>query len=391
MLRSRGEAIQRGRRLLEMSDLLAVTADVADECAAWAEARDVPGAFPAREFCRLAESGLLSAPLRRELGGLGLGSESGGTLPLLRVLKRIGRGSLPVGRLYEGHVNALLLLQDFGTPEQVEGYAADAREGRLFSVWNTEGAGGVSLTHGGDGRCRLAGAKTFASGAGHVERPLITGRFPDGGKQMCIVPMERAGPAVVDPTSWRPLGMNASASFAIDFTGMELEARDLLGRPGDYELEPSFSGGAIRFAAVQLGGAEALFDATRDHLRESGRAGDPYQRARLGEMAIAIESGSLWLVGASSSTEAPTASAEAVVAYANMVRTAIGSICEDVLRHAERSVGARGLLRPHPIERIGRDLTLYLRQPNPDGALAGVGRFVGDRLDDPDRLWPRDE
>lgn len=391
MHRSRGEAVRRGRPSLEMSDLLAVTADVADECAASAEARDAPGEFPAREFRRLAESGLLAAPLRRELGGLGLGSEPGGTLPLLRVLKRIGRGSLPVGRLFEGHVNALLLLQAFGTPEQVEGYAADAHEGRLFAVWNTEGAGGVSLTPGGEGRCRLAGAKTFASGAGHVERPLITGRLPDGGKQMAIVPMERAGPAAVDPTSWRPLGMNASASFAIDFTGMEIGAGDLLGRPGDYEREPSFSGGASRFAAVQLGGAEALFEATRAHLRESGRAGDPYQRARLGEMAIAIESGDLWLVGAATSAEAPTASAEAVVAYANMVRTAIGSICEDVLRWAERSVGARGLLRPHPIERIGRDLTLYLRQPNPDGALAGVGRFVGDRLDDLDRLWPRDE
>jgi len=31
------------------------------------------------------------------------------------------------------------------------------------------------------------------------------------------------------------------------------------------------------------------------------------------------------------------------------------------------------LLHPHPIERIGRDLTLYLRQPGPDAALAQVG------------------
>jgi hypothetical protein len=43
-------------------------------------------------------------------------------------------------------------------------------------------------------------------------------------------------------------------------------------------------------------------------------------------------------------------------------------------------VGMRGLLHPHPIERIGRDLTLYLRQPAPDAALTGAGNYV---LNDP--------
>ena len=36
----------------------------------------------------------------------------------------------------------------------------------------------------------------------------------------------------------------------------------------------------------------------------------------------------------------------------------------------------RGLLQPHPIERIGRDLTLYLRQPAPDAALANAGAYT---------------
>ena len=308
---------------------------------------------------------------------------------MLRVLKRIGRGNLAVGRLFEGHVNALLLVQAFGTGEQVEAFAADARAGLRFAVWNTEAPGdGVSFGPIGPGRFRLAGAKTFASGAGHVERPIVNGALPDGGWQMCVVPMDRVEPSRLDPKTWRPLGMRASASFRVDFTGMEVGADAMLGRPGDYKREPAFSGGSIRFAAVQLGGAEALFEATRSHLRETGRADDPYQRARLGEMAIAIESGNLWLEGAARSAEDGSSSPEAVVAYANMVRTAIATIAEDVLRWAERSVGAAGLLRPHPIERIGRDLTLYLRQPAPDAALAGVGRFVAASNADPDRLWP---
>jgi hypothetical protein len=59
-----------------------------------------------------------------------------------------------------------------------------------------------------------------------------------------------------------------------------------------------------------------------------------------------------------------------------MVRTAIEQICMETIQLAARSVGTRGLLPPHSIERIIRDLTLYLRQPAFDAALATVGQYV---------------
>jgi alkylation response protein AidB-like acyl-CoA dehydrogenase len=117
------------------------------------------------------------------------------------------------------------------------------------------------------------------------------------------------------------------------------------------------------------------------------RTKDPYQEERLGKMAIAIESGQMWLQGAATQLEhyAPTfagapsvasPTATALVAYANMVRTAIEQICMDAIQLAERSVGTRGLLPPEPTERIIRDLTLYLRQPAFDAALATSGRYA---------------
>ena len=48
--------------------------------------------------------------------------------------------------------------------------------------------------------------------------------------------------------------------------------------------------------------------------------------------------------------------------------------CEAV----ERAVGARGLLAPHPAERLLRDLRMYLRQPAPDAARLHLGRAVLD-------------
>ncbi len=342
---------------------------------------DVEGSFPTKEFGWLRAAGLLAAALPAALGGAGLHALAA-TLPLLRVLQHVGRGNLAVGRVYEGHVNALLLIQQLGGAAQVARYAADARAGLLFGVWNTQDpADGVHLDALPNGRYRLRGAKTFASGAGHLARPLITGALPEGqGWQLFVLPADRQ-PPVLDRSFWRPLGMRATASFRADLTGLEIGPENLIGSPNDYYQQPTFSGGAIRFAAVQLGGAEAVFEETRSFLRGLGRTDDPYQRQRLGEMAIALESGRQWLRGAAEHAArapgaTPAEAAEATVAYANMTRTAIETICLAMLQLAERSVGARGLLQPLPFERLHRDLTHYLRQPAPDGTLADVGRFV---------------
>lgn len=359
-----------------ISDLLSAAEALVPRLAHQAATTEAAGSFPALEFDWLREAGLLMAPLPPEEGGQGLTSPAH-TLALLQVLKQVGRGNLAVGRLYEGHVNALQLIQLFGSPQQQAQWAADARAGHLFGVWNTQAADGVQLQPLPTGRYRLQGSKTFASGAGHVTRPLLTGALPDGGWQLLVLDAD-VQPPTLDASFWRPLGMRASTSLRVDFTGLEIGSESLVGSPGDYYRQPWFSGGAIRFAAVQLGGAEAVFDETRRFLQHLGRTDDPYQQMRLGEMAVLVESGNLWLRGAAAHAARPAAhaQADATVAYANLVRTAIEEICLRLLPLAERCVGARGLLQPEPFERLHRDLTHYLRQPAPDAAQADAGRFV---------------
>ncbi len=54
---------------------------------------------------------------------------------------------------------------------------------------------------------------------------------------------------------------------------------------------------------------------------------------------------------------------------------------------AERSVGARGLMRPQPFERIHRDLTFYLRQPAPDATVVDIGQYVATNPTNAHDLW----
>lgn len=381
-----------------IADLLNQVIQISQFCADNASAIDHNGAFPVKEFERIAAAGLLAAPLLPQYGGLGLGIDAAATPELLTLLKHIGRGNLAVGRIYEGHVNALQLVQTFGTPEQIAAYAHDARDRhKIFGVWNAEAHDGVKVMPIENGRYRLTGAKTFASGSGHVDRPFVNGELPDGTWQMCIVPMDEVA-TVSDPLWWQPSGMRATASFKVDFTGVELDASVLIGKPGDYYRQPWLTGGVVRFAAVQLGAAEALFDATREYLRSLDRTSDPYQAERLGKMAIAVESGNLWLRGAADrvaayaptfggTADAPQPQADRFTAYANMVRTAIEQICMEVMQLCERSVGTRGLLPPHPMERMIRDLTLYLRQPAFDAALAAPGQYALRQSVPASELW----
>ena len=124
-------------------------------------------------------------------------------------------------------------------------------------------------------------------------------------------------------------------------------------------------------------------------MRALHRTDDPYQRQRLGQMSMLVASGQHWLRAAADGAahSAASTSPEATVAHANLVRSAIEDICLRLLPLAERCVGARGLLRPEPFERLHRDLTHYLRQPAPDAALADAGRFALETPQPAHRLW----
>lgn len=323
---------------------------------------DHDGGFPTDDIALLRAAGALAAPLPCALGGTGMGTEPEGSTALMQALRLIGEGGLSVGRLFEGHVNALRLITRYGGPAQVARAAADACAGHLFGLWVTD-APDAPLRAGGNGV--LTGAKEPCSGAGHAGRALITARMPDGATRMLLLTPSSA--VHTDLTGWDPSGMRGTGSGRVSFDGERYEPDDLIGAPGDYLRQPEFSAGAWRTSAVTLGGLSTLCELLCGELAARGRDADPHQQARIGTTVIALETSALWVWRAACVAECEHGrSANDIANYVNLARIAVERACLDAIQLAQRSLGMSAFRRGTLIELVMRDLAMYLRQPAPD-------------------------
>ncbi len=330
----------------------------APDLLAEAPLRHADGQFPHASIAALRRQGLLWANLPG-----GLGHDLSGP-DLLELLRAVGRLSLPVARLYEGHLNALSLLRRYGTPEQL---AEAAASGELLGVWNTEEAPGLQAQPA-PGGWTLSGNKTFASGAEFI-RPLLPAEVAGQGRIMLLAPAPLP-PERFDHRFWQPLGMRASVSARANLSGLVFPPGSAVGQSGDYYRQPEFSGGALRFLAAQLGGAEAVLDAAREVVTQLGRQDDDVQRLRFAEAAAGVEAA--WQTVREGGFRLAV-QGEGALDYVALCRVVAENACLQACEAAERAVGARGLLAPNDPERLIRDLRHYLRQPAPDAARLQVG------------------
>ena len=314
-----------------------------------------PETFPADRLKVLGEIGALSAFVRVD--------DSSDVSDLLTTLRLIGSADLSLGRVFEGHVNAAQLIHAYGGDEQRATLADDLAHGRCYGVWNTGPVPPMRISPGTSGFL-LSGAKNFATGAGHIDKALITATRDDGGKQLVVVDVA-ADRSRVDNTAWQVRGMRGTMSGTFDFDGMLVPDTALVGAPDVYEREPRFSAGAWRFTAVQLGAVEALLRHWRDHLVASGKGSDAIQRARIAAAIVATRSAALWVTQAArlAETEAPQA-----IAHVLMTRGVVEEAGLLAMEGASRAVGTASFFASSRIDRITRDLGLYLRQPVPDQA-----------------------
>ena len=180
-------------------------------------------------------------------------------------------------------------------------------------------------------------------------------------------------PDRADLSGWKAEGMRASATGAVDFSGVDIQPIEVVGRDGDYERRAR--GASLRCISVAWRDCSIFFgDTCRKPTAEGIRTRRrvwaapqlPLKRRGFGWRRPRPSRKLLWDQGYRSSLS-PTS-----ILRALRLRRRLSILCS----LSQRSVGLQAFLRPNPIERISRDLATYLRQPGPDRARADAATWI---------------
>jgi alkylation response protein AidB-like acyl-CoA dehydrogenase len=336
---------------------------------------DCHGAYPTQDLALLREVGVLAA----------FGADSATADELFEALRIVGSCNLSLGRIFEGHVNGARLVAWYGSDEQRRRLERDLEDGAVYGVWSSEPSPGVTIS--GDETPVLIGGKHYATGAGSIDKAIVTARTARGEKQMLIA--DGGDQRRADLSAWRVRGMKATQSGSYDLTGLPAGPEARLGSPGDYEREPRFSAGAWRFTAVQLGGVERILCLLRGHMVTSEASLAPVKRARFAEALAAARTAWLWVREAARMAEGGSDDAsDDIIAVVLMTRGIVERAGFEVMEAAARIIGTRAFFDDEPIDMAVRDLSLYLRQPVPDQALdRAATQFLKRDAWAQDRLW----
>lgn len=355
---------------------------------------DRAAVFPKEDFEDLFAAGLLAPTVPRDHGGLGLGPYRGDALTLWMLTKEIAKADLSLARCWEGHANALLLIDGMATEMQKRRWFHGVVErGETWVAWSGEpqarapGEGqrfGTSLRRVPGGWC-LDGTKAFCTSAGGARWALllVSAAGPGGARHattesadsVLLVACDLEDPTVsVDASWWDPIGMRATVSHAVRFDQTVIPDGNVVGVPGQYLKESWQTYFVPHYAASFLGGAEAAFDYALEHVRCQHKDADPYVQHHVAAMALNVETSHLWLRHVARLWDGGRQAAAR--AAGSRARHLVEHLALQTVDHCVRACGARALNRPSPVERILRDLALYVRHDNDDQVLASIGRSV---------------
>jgi alkylation response protein AidB-like acyl-CoA dehydrogenase len=320
--------------------------------------------FPEDAFAELERAGALA-------WGTTLGAERPPAADELALVRRVAQADSSVGRIFDGHVNAVERLAVQGPPELAESELQRFRSGELRAgVWGgnpVAGEGEPATMLERRGERVLRGVKTFCSGAGGLDRALVLARAEAGGPPLSAWIDLRDARVQVDTTWYRSHGLRASVSHRVVFDDAPVSA--VLGPPGAIGDEPWFSRDALRTAASWAGMADAAVGGALGEL--AGRLDrGPLESVAAGRILTAHRTISVWMGAAARGMDSRPPDLPAVALHG---RAAIAAACRTLLDEAARACGSRPFAHGGTLDRARRDLEVFLLQHRLDPLLARAG------------------
>ncbi|HET9094652.1 MAG TPA: hypothetical protein VFN36_06145 [Solirubrobacteraceae bacterium] len=319
----------------------------------------------------------------RRVGALGWNARPGRARPPaaaeLTLVRRVAAADGSVGRIFDGHLNAVERLAVQAPAAVRDAELAAARAGTLLAgVWG----GDPVRDEGAPARVRRSGSaeivqgvKTFCSGAGGLDRAAVLAAGPDGGPPWLVwVDVGDRDHVEIDATWYRGRGLVASVSHRVVFHGAPVLAR--LGPPGAISEQPWLARDALRTAATWAGMADAATRAALAELARRPGRGD-LESLAAGRILTARHTIDAWLEQAAQAMDEPDAHLGPLALHG---RAAIAAGCRTLLDEAARACGSGPFARAETLDRARRDLELFLLQHRLDPLLAREGGRVLDQM-----------
>ena len=250
--------------------------------------------------------------------------------------------------------------------EELEAVAAGERR---MGVWGADPlpAEGAPASIGGPpGDRRISGEKVFCSGAGGIDRALVTARDRAGRPLLALVDVS-AGVAI-DRAWYRGSGLRTAESHRVRFDGARVLA--VLGAPGSWCA--SRGSPATRSAPPPAGRASPTGPPTRRwrRWRSDLRWATWRPSRRAGSWAPSRPSTAGWTRRRARPRD-PEADLRATSVQ---LRAAVADACRAIVDEATRAAGSRPLVAGGHLDRCRRDLDLFLLQHRLDPMVARLGR-----------------
>ena len=286
---------------------------------------------------------------------------AGDTATRHRLLFEIGREDLSLARLSEAHWDAVAILRESRNEPKVD---------CVYGVWAAERPGQALALERDEFFFRINGKKRFCSGAGLVDRALVT--VGDAQPQLVDVDLRGNNDALrFDDSSWKTSAFEETQTSTVTFEDVQVSSDDLIGAPGWYLQRPGFWHGACGPAACWAGGAAGLVDYAKEQSRR-----DPHTLAHLGAMHAAIWALQSFLDTAGHEIDATPSDCQKALVLALTVRHLVEQASTDVLRRLARAYGPHPLAMDEEIARRYQELDLYLRQSHAERDLEALGRTI---------------
>lgn len=275
-------------------------------------------------------------------------------------LAAIAREDVSLARLAEAHFDACAILHEAGR---------SAVPGALYGVWASEIPGQqLGFEPDDAGGVFFSGTKRFCTGAGIVDRALLTLGAPE--PRLIDVDLRAERDRIdYDLAGWQTEAFAATGTATATFRGVRVATSDFVGQTGFYIGRPGFWHGACSPASCWAGAALGLVDFANRQKRN-----DPHTMAHLGGLranAWALES---YLTTAGNQIDAAPDDYQQAKRRALTVRHLVEQASTDILRRLTRAYGPYPLAFDAEVTRRYQELDLYLRQSHAERDLEDLAR-----------------